>query len=113
MSIGVGAKKYADMCKKVVDPCVHLCILATSTTETTTIMTTRYRTELPCGTIVTRTSKTGRVYSHIVIRKREDEDTWNVIGYCGRYDLALKTQQQWSKPGREIMIVEAIRMEAV
>lgn len=48
---------------------------------------------LPDGRGVTRTTKTGRTYTHVVA-VQTDAGTWEVTNWCGRPDLANKAAEQ-------------------
>jgi hypothetical protein len=75
-----------------------------------------YKVEGPDGSIFTR--KTDRTYTHIVIGRglpknaNPDRQGWEVVGWCGRYDLAVK--KQGSREGRwytETRIIEVPQPE--
>ena len=63
--------------------------------------------KLPNGKIITRNSKT-RTYTHVVIATDSD-DAWGVIGWCGRLELAHKTESYWNRrvPYYKTKIIEA------
>ena len=48
---------------------------------------------LPDGRGITRTTKTGRTYTHVVA-VQTDAGTWAVTNWCGRPDLANKAAEQ-------------------
>ena len=53
----------------------------------------RYFGMLPDGRVITRTSKTGKRYTHVVAI-RTYAGTWAVTNWCGRPDLANKAAEQ-------------------
>lgn len=57
---------------------------------------TKYRTEMPDGSIQTRTSKSERIYTHLIGVQGQD-GSWGQVGYCGRPDLAQKSYDKYVK----------------